>query len=417
LSKNYIKIRLVGWPDTVSYGGIVYTGCMETIAVIFGGRSAEHDVSIVTALASIIKPLELTKKYRVEAIYIAKDGAWYWDEKLKNIKLFTSGGIKDYLQRAQPAGVQFDGGMTLTKTGGGIAGRKQAHKIDLVFPAMHGTYGEDGALMGLLDMAGIPYVGCGVSASAVAMDKVLAKQVAVANDIPVSKFLTFTKTDLENNLTLAVKSIVKTLQFPLFVKPAHLGSSIGISRVIGDAELHNGLEVAAHYDDRIIVEEAVSNLVEVTLPIMGNELPQPAMLEQPLTQAEDFFDFDTKYLKGGKKGGKGKGGAKGAQGYSRIPAELPEEVYVRAEATGIAVYKALGCSGIARVDMLIDEKTKRVYFNEVNPLPGDLYAHNWNRAGVSNVELVQKLVDFAKERHAQRQALATSFSTNYLQQF
>lgn len=122
---------------------------METVAVIFGGRSAEHDVSIVTALASIIKPLELTRKYRVEAVYIAKDGAWYWDDKLKNIELFTSGGIQDYLHRTQPASVQFDGGMTLVKASG-IAGRKQQRGIDIAFSAMHGTYGEDGALMACL---------------------------------------------------------------------------------------------------------------------------------------------------------------------------------------------------------------------------------------------------------------------------
>ncbi len=389
---------------------------METIAVIFGGRSAEHDVSIVTALASIIKPLELTKKYRIEAVYIAKDGAWYWDEQLKDIHLFTSGDIQDYLHRAQPASVQFDGGMALIKASG-IAGRKQSRKIDLVFPAMHGTYGEDGALMGLLDMAGVAYVGCGVSAAAVAMDKVLAKQIATANNIPVSKFLTFTKSDLEREPGKAVQSITSSLKYPLFVKPAHLGSSIGISRTSNDTELRNGLEVAAHYDDKVIVEEAVANLIEVTLPIMGNDRPQPALLERPLTKPEDFFDFDTKYLGNGKKGGGKKGGVKGSQGYSQIPAEIPEEVYVRAEATGVSVYKAFGCSGIARVDMLIDQKTKIVYFNEVNPLPGGLYAHNWNRAGVSNVELVQKLVAFAKERHAQRQALNTIFNTNFLQQF
>lgn len=389
---------------------------METIAVIFGGRSAEHDVSIVTALASIIKPLELTRKYRVEAVYIAKDGSWYWDEKLKNIELFTSGEIQDYLHRTQPASVQFDGGMTLVKASG-IAGRKQTRKIDLAFPATHGTYGEDGALMGLLDMAGIPYVGCGVAASAAAMDKVFAKQLAVANNIPVSKFLTFTKADLERQPGIAVKNITKHLVYPLFIKPAHLGSSIGISRAENDTELRNALEVAAHYDDKVIVEEAVRNLIEVTLPIMGNDRPQPALLEQPMTKSEDFFDFDTKYLQGGKKGGKGKSGPKGSQGYSQIPAKVPEEVYVRAESTAIEVYKALDCSGIARVDMLIDSKTKKVYFNEVNPLPGGLYAHNWNRAGVSNVELVQKLIGYARERHTQRQALTTTFSTNYLQQF
>jgi D-alanine-D-alanine ligase len=388
---------------------------METIAVIFGGRSAEHDVSIVTALASIIKPLELTKKYRVEAVYIAKDGSWYWEEKLKDIKLFTSGEIQDYLHRAQPASVQFDRGMTLVKASG-IAGRKTSRKIDMVFPAMHGTYGEDGALMGLLDMAGIPYVGCGVAAAAVAMDKVLAKQVAVANNIPVSKFLTYTKSDLEREPGEAVKTIVKTLKYPLFVKPAHLGSSIGISRVESETELRNALEVAAHYDDKVIIEEAVQNLIEVTLPIIGNDRPQPALLEQPMTKPEDFFDFDTKYMQGGKKG-KGKGGSKGAQGYSQIPAELPKDLYAKAEAVGLATYKALGCSGIARVDMLIDNKTGDVYFNEANPLPGGLYAHNWNKAGISNVDLVQKLVGFARERHTQRQALTTTFSTNYLQQF
>lgn len=386
---------------------------METIAVIFGGRSAEHDVSVVTALASIIKPLELTKKYKVEAVYIAKDGAWYWDEKLKDIKLFTSGGIQDFLHKATPASVQFDGGMTLVKASG-IAGRKQLRKVDVVFPAMHGTYGEDGALMGLLDMAGVPYVGCDVASSAIAMDKTLAKQVALANNIPVSKFLTFTKAELERDASNILKDITAALSFPLFIKPAHLGSSIGISRASNETELRNALEVAAHYDNKIIVEEAVGNLIEVTLPIIGNDQPVAALLEKPLTQAEDFFDFDTKYMQGGKKGSKG---AKGAQGYSEIPADLSKELYTRAEQVGLDVYRALGCSGIARVDMLIDSKTGSVYFNEVNPLPGGLYAHNWAKAGVSAVDLVSRLVGYAKERHAARQALTTSFSTNYLQQF
>lgn len=388
---------------------------METVAVIFGGRSAEHDVSIVTALASIIKPLELTKKYRVEAIYIAKDGAWYWDDKLKDIKLFSSGAIQDFLHKNNPASIQFDGGMTLVKSSG-IAGRKQLRKVDLAFPSMHGTYGEDGDLMGLLEMAGVPYVGSGVAASALAMDKVLAKQMAMVNRIPVSKFLHFTIADLERALSHAISTITTHLKYPLFVKPAHLGSSIGITRVTTDTELRNALEVASHYDDKVIVEEAVQNLIEVTLPIIGNDRPQPALLEKPMTQAEDFFDFDTKYMQGGKKGGKSSG-AKGAQGYSQIPADLPKDLYAQAEKVGLDVYQALGCSGIARVDLLIDSKNNQVYFNEVNPLPGGLYAHNWNKAGLSNVELVQKLVVFAKERYASKQALATTFNTNFLQQF
>lgn len=391
---------------------------MKTVAVIFGGRSAEHDVSIVTAIASIIKPLELSKKYRVEAVYIAKNGAWFWDDKLKDIKLFTSGEIERFTARTQPASVQFDGGMTLSKASG-LAGRKQHRRIDVVFPSMHGTNGEDGALMGLLEMAGVPYVGCGLEASVLAMNKALAKQIASAHGIPVSKFLAFTAPQLEQDPAAAVKQIAKELKYPLFVKPAHLGSSIGMSRVKTDTELRNGLEVAAKYDNDIIVEEAVQNLIEVTLPIMGNRELTPAYLEQPLTQAEDFFDFDTKYMGQGGKGGKkmGGGGKRGAQGYSTIPADLPEKLYQQAEDTGLAVYRALGCSGTARVDMLIDSKTQQVYFNEVNPLPGSLYVHNWAKKGVSNVELVTHLVELADARQQERQNLSTVFTTNFLKQF
>jgi D-alanine-D-alanine ligase len=386
---------------------------METIAVIFGGRSTEHDVSIITALANVIKPLELTKKYRVEAIYITKDGAWYWDEKLKDINLYTSGKIYEFVKRNKSISVQFDGGMRLIKSKG-VA--KQQRKIDIVFPAMHGTYGEDGSLMGLLDMSGVPYVGCGLSASAVAMDKILSKQVAAANGIAVAKFVHFTGQEIKQDTAQAAKWASQALKFPVFVKPAHLGSSIGITKAVDETSLINGLEVAAHYDDKIIVEEAVANLIEVTLPIMGNNDPVPALLEQPLTHAEDFFDFETKYMQGGKKG-KGQKSSKGGQGYSQIPAELPRDLYADAETTGLAVYKALGCSGIARVDMLIDSKTKKVYFNEVNPLPGGLYAHNWVQAGISKVELVQKLIAYAKGRHTERNSYTTVFNTDYLKQF
>jgi D-alanine-D-alanine ligase len=249
------------------------------------------------------------------------------------------------------------------------------------------------------------------------MDKVLAKVLAQSQGIPVTKFVYFSKTDLAHDTEKAIKSIEKALKYPLFVKPAHLGSSIGISRAKNKTELRNALEVAAHYDDRVLIEEAVQNLIEVTLPIMGNAEPKPALLERPLTAAEDFFDFETKYMQGGKKGGGKKGGAKGAQGYSELPAQLPKALYQKAEDVGLAVYKTLNCGGIARVDMLIDNKTKAVYFNEVNPMPGSLYAHNWNRAGVSNVELVRRLVAYAEERFNEQQQVTHTFNTNYLKQF
>lgn len=383
---------------------------MKTVAVIFGGQSTEHDVSIVTALASVIKPLELTKQYKVEAVYIAKNGSWFWDEKLKDIKLYQSGEIEEFMRRAPKVHLLFDNGLTLVKSSQ-FAGRKMYKKIDVVFPAMHGTHGEDGELMGLLEIANVPYVGCDFRASTVAMDKVLAKQVTESAGIASPPWAWLHASALAN--PKKVLESLKHLKYPLFVKPAHLGSSIGISRVEDEKAIMNALEVAVHYDDKVIVEQGVANLIEVTLPIMGNDKPQPALLEQPLTKPEDFFDFDTKYLQGGKKG-KGK---TGAQGYSQIPADLPKDLYKKAEQIGLEVYKTLGCSGIARVDMLIDAKAGHVYFNEVNPLPGGLYAHNWRKAGISSVELVTKLIDFAQQRWQAKQKLTTSFSTNYLKQF
>lgn len=391
---------------------------MKTIAVFFGGRSAEHDVSIVTALATVIKPLEMTKKYRVEAVYIAKNGAWFWSDKLKDIGLFTSGEIDHFMSRTAPAGVQFDGGMVLSRPA--ALGKMQRVKIDFAFPSMHGTYGEDGALMGLLDMAGVPYAGCGMPASVLAMDKLLAKQAAEANGILTPKFKHYTRTVVDRDTAAVARDAVKALSFPLFIKPAHLGSSIGISMAKNVTELQNGLEVAARYDDTIIVEEGVQNLIEVTLPVMGNgDDLTPAYLEQPMTKADDFFDFEAKYMgQGGKKGSGAKQGNKqGAQGYSKIPAPLDEKLYAAAEATGLAVYTALGCSGMARIDMLIDSKTKKVYFNEVNPLPGSLYAHNWRQKGISNTALVTRMVELGEARFAERQKQNTVFDTNFLKQF
>lgn len=275
---------------------------MKTIAVIFGGRSAEHDVSIITALLSIIKPLELTRQYQVEAVYITKDGRWFWDNKLKDIKLFQSGEIDDFVNKSPNIHILFDNGLTLVKSSQ-FAGRKQYKKIDVVFPSMHGTYGEDGDLMGLLEMANVPYVGCDVASSAIAMDKVLAKLIIEANGIPTPKMQFADKATIGHSLNTFVNSVDSKLRYPLFVKPAHLGSSIGISQVKDKSELTNAIEVAIHYDDKILVEEAVGNLVEVTLPIIGNDDLTPALLEQPLVSADDFFDFDTKYMNGGKKGG------------------------------------------------------------------------------------------------------------------
>jgi D-alanine-D-alanine ligase len=265
----------------------------------------------------------------------------------------------------------------------------------------------------LLDMAGVPYVGCGVSASAVAMDKVLTKLVTLSEGIPSTPWMWFEAPELAENPGRVLTRIEK-LKYPLFVKPALLGSSIGITRVLDKTQLMNALEVATHFDDKIIVEEAVPNLIEVTVPIIGNDQPRAAFLEQPLTNPEDFFDFDTKYMNGGKKMG---GAKQGAQGYSKIPAELPAGLYEEAEALALKTYRVVGCTGIARVDLLIDGQARNVFLNEINPLPGSLYAHNWRQKGLSGHQLVTELVRLGFERHKARARLQTSFNTNFLKQF
>jgi len=376
----------------------------KTVAVFFGGRSPEHDISIVTAISSVIKPLELTKKYTVVPIYITKNGKWVSNNKLTDMGTYQTGKIDELVAKSKPLPVSFDGGFSINKK-----------RIDIAFPAMHGAYGEDGSLMGLLRMAGIPFVGSDMDASVIAMDKVLAKQVASANKIPTSKFVFFSREQILTGLNMVTDAIEKALMYPLFVKPAHLGSSIGITKVKNSVELANALEVAAYYDEKIIVEEAVNNLIEVTVPIIGNDTLTPALVERPLSPSDGVFDFDTKYIHGGGK----KGGAKqaGAQGYSELPAKLPGDLYDESIKTAVVVYKAIGASGIARVDLLIDSKTNKVYFNEVNPLPGSLYAHNWRASGMSTMRLVEKLIGYAEEKFAEKQKLTSSFDSNFLKQF
>ena len=394
---------------------------MKTIAVIFGGRSTEHDVSIVTALSAIIKPLELTQKYNVVPVYITKSGDWYSHDSLKDIATFTSGNVEESLAKLKPAQFSFDNGFQLVSSGL----RAKKIEVDVVFPAMHGTYGEDGSLMGMLRMANVPFVGCDMAASAVAMDKGYSKQVAESYGLDVTKYVVFTKHEFETETKSILAKIAK-LKYPLFVKPAHLGSSIGLSKVDEESELQNALEVAVHYDNKVVVEEGVTDLIEVTLPIMGNDEPIPALLEQPILDEDGVFDFDTKYMQGGKKGSTGspqEGGAKsgkgthGAQGYSHLPAKLDKKLYAKAEKLGLDAFKATGCQGLARIDMLIDSRTEVVYFNEINPLPGSLYAHNWKKAGISGVELVEKLIDYAVERHEKSNKLSVVFETSFLKQF
>ena len=376
---------------------------MQTVLVVFGGRSVEHDISIITG-QFIISALKAAGKYKVVPLYITRDGGWYSEDFLADLKSFRDSGLGERLKKLRTVALNFEGGLSLVTSG--LRSRSQG--VDMVFPALHGTNGEDGSLMGLLRMANVPFVGCGLGASVVAMDKVLTKQVTAGAGVPSVPFVWLEAG--EGSSPEAKKKLMK-LSYPLFVKPAHLGSSIGITKVEKEADLDDAIELAFHYDNKVIVEQGVADLTELNCAVLGNEDIRTSLLEQPLTQTE-FLSFKDKYLSGGKKGGS----MSGAKDMVRIPAPVSDKVEKEVKDLAVKAFTAIGGSGTARLDFLLDNKTQQIYLNEINPLPGSLQQHLWKASGVSNVELVTELIELASERHAAEQKLTSSFDSSVLNQ-
>lgn len=378
------------------------------IGVFFGSGSVEHDISIITAnlIISGLKGLG----YSVTPVYITKQGKWMLGAELGDLKLFSNPEkkVEDeslfaeyYLDMQESVGK-----MVFKKKG--ILGKTIT--IDLAFPALHGTYGEDGTIQGLFEMFGLPYVGCGVSASAISMDKVLTKQQYIVNNIPTTKFIHFFKADWDLDKNRVVNNVKQNLKFPVFVKPVHLGSSIGIGKAKDEKELEQKIEVALYYDHKVLVEEAVENLMDVTCCVIGNNSPRASLLQESV-YTQDLFDFNDKYIAdGGAQTGK-------AQNKMVIPARLDEELAKQIQETAIKVYKAVECSGIARVDFLVDKQTKMFYANEINPLPGTLYHHLWKASGVELDELLKLLIGYAEENYKEKRSVNFSFESSVLKGF
>ena len=374
---------------------------MKTVAVIFGGKSAEHDISIITAHIPIIDTLLSSVEFDVWPVYISKEGKWYCDKRMNDLRFFKEPDWEAQIAAWKPIELYFNDGLQICWPR--MFGK--CVKIDVVFPSMHGTYGEDGSLMGLLRMANVPFVGCDIFASAVAMDKVLTKQVVSAEGMPVVPYVWFTKSQWEKNAA-SFRAHIKKLKFPLFVKPVHLGSSIGITKAKDEKELENAIEIALHYDDKVLIEEGVEPLLEITLPIMGNDDVRVAECERPLNKTE-LFDFNDKYLSGGK--GSGVNNA-----YSEVPANIGTDMTKKIKELGEKVYRTLGCTGIARVDFLVNDSTKEIFVNEVNTLPGSLYHHNWKKASVSNRDLILGLIRLAEDRFASQKNTTFAFQSDIL---
>jgi D-alanine-D-alanine ligase len=376
------------------------------IGVFFGSRSPEHDVSIVTGqlIISGLKKLGHT----VIPVYIDKEGRWLIGEGLDKMQIFTQKkvgtlkGVGEYqidLAKSQ-------GKIVFTKKG--FMGGKEL-VVDLAFPAFHGSYGEEGTAQGLFEMFGVPYVGCDVAASAVSMDKVLNKLVFDALGFPTPKYLSLSKQDWNINKKDHVSNITETLSFPLFIKPAHLGSSIGITKVKDKKELEFALDVALHYDSKALIEEGIEPMQDLTVCVIGNNEPIASLIQES-AYSKDFFSYEDKYL---NEGGAQLGNA--TQNLI-IPANLDNDTSEAIRNMAIEIYKGVGCSGIARVDFLYNPKTKKFYTTEINPLPGTIYHHLWEKSGIKLPELLTKLIKFAMEKHEEKKKLTLSFESAILDQ-
>jgi D-alanine-D-alanine ligase len=379
---------------------------MKTIGVFFGSRSPEHDVSIITAelVISALRNMD----YKVVPVYIGKQGQWHIGQELGKLGFFSAGPYEPKLKQFKEYYLDLEqsvGKCVFVKKQGW---KKEQLVVDVAFPALHGSYGEDGTIQGLFEMLAVPYVGCDVASSAVAMDKVLTKQLYKANGLPTTEFVALDKRDgLPNPSKL--EEIEKTLHWPLFVKPTHLGSSIGISKAKTRKDLEFGIEVAFHYDDKVIVEQGVEPLMDVTCSVIGHKELQASLLQESVFN-DDLFSYEDKYL---TEGGAQLGNAKSS---IVIPARLGDSTTAQIRDTAIKVFKAFGCSGIARVDFLYNKESKQFYVNEINPMPGTLYHHLWKESGVSLQELIGVLLGAAEQRAEEKSKLTATFDSTILQQ-
>ena len=353
------------------------------VGVLFGGRSGEHEVSLVSA-ASVLNGLD-PKKYTAIPIGITKAGRWVLPKLPARAREISHGDLRKALGGAVPVRVTSEAARpALVPVKSSPAGSAQS--LDVVFPVLHGTYGEDGTVQGLLDLAGIPYVGAGVLGSAVGMDKETQKRLFLEAGLPVAKYVALRRAEWESSRRKVLGTIRKRLRFPVFVKPATLGSSVGISKVKKAAALSRAMDRAATFSRKILVERAV-DAREIEVSVLGNDEPRASLPGEVLPQRE-FYDYTAKYLED-------------TTGFV-IPAKLPAAVTARLQKLAVAAFRAAECEGMARVDFLLEKRTGKVYLNEVNTIPGftpiSMYPKLWEVSGLSYSDLLDRLITLALER-------------------
>lgn len=368
------------------------------IAVFFGGRSVEHEVSVISALQAI-DALD-KQKYEVLPVYISKTGRWLSGAHLLEVDNYKN--LKELIADSDEIRIvpHADGG-SLVQMKEGFLKKPVMHKIDLAFPILHGTFGEDGAIQGVFELMGIPYVGCNVLSSAIGMDKITTKMVLRHHDIPVLDFVYFYLKDWLSDEAGIRQKIADQLSYPLIVKPADTGSSVGISKVTDTADLRDAIEKAAAFSRRILIEPMVTDLKEINCSVLGDyENAETSPCEEPLRTGE-ILSYQDKYVADSTKG---MSGAK-----RRLPADLPEEMSRHIQKLAVATFKALDCAGVARIDLLIDQKDNTVYVNEINAIPGSLSFYLWKAGGKSYPELLDGMIRVALKTQREKNSVTYTY--------
>ena len=373
------------------------------VAVIFGGASVEHDVSVITALQAMEA---LALRHTVVPIYLSRAGRWLSGDALRDLKTYQSESEPDGREISR----DLSGGMLRSERDGtGLFSRRRrdSARIDVVLPATHGTYGEDGSLQGLLELSGVPYVGSSVAASAVAMNKALTKAVFSRHRIPTPESVELLREEWEQDRDAVLETGISSVGLPLYVKPISLGSSIGVSRCAELEQVVDALDLAFELDRAALVEPSVEGAIEVNCAVIGapGEQLRTSVTEQPVTQ-NDLLSFDDKYLRGAKDEG-----MKGAERI--IPAPISEDQTERVQELAKQSFAVLGCAGVARVDFLIDAQGT-VLVNEVNTIPGSFSFYLWEPAGVPFPELLDQLLAIAISEHGKSRSTTRTFASTLL---
>jgi D-alanine-D-alanine ligase len=381
------------------------------VGVLFGGRSGEHEVSLLSA-ASVLQAID-KNKYEVVPIGITKDGRWLTAEHAENLlqgKLVIEprqlrAGDPEITQPAAvlargeavvvpPEPVHCQSGLVPFQTDASHLRRAsdRAINVDVIFPVLHGTFGEDGTIQGLLELADIPYVGAGVLGSAAGMDKDIMKSLFIAAEIPIVKHVTVLRSAWENEPKKVQQLVERKLKYPVFVKPANLGSSVGISKAHNSKELGPAIEEAARFDRKIVIEQGVggkkNKAREIECSVLGNDEPA-ASVPGEIVPVKEFYDYNAKYLDEGSE--------------LVIPAKLTKAETKRVRELAIRAFRAVDCSGLARVDFLMDPVTRKICVNEINTMPGftaiSMYPKLWAASGLDYPDLIDKLIQLGVERH------------------